>query len=246
MSFFSSARPPLPPGPKGLPLIGVRPLKFWNLVARLTSHTERFGHAQRERMAHIRRVGSTVWYIPSKARSISLKILTLDFVGGLCSVTLMGQPMIIVNSGEIMEQLDKRGSLHSDRPRLQMAGELVGYSKTLVLVPYGQRLRNYRRHVSRMIGSPGTLSQFHPMIEAETHMFLKRTAANPDSDLLSHNLRKCVIRFIFFCLFMFFRTSGSIILKLSYGIEVQEENDPFVSLIERANDNFSLATKPGR
>ncbi|KAJ3719643.1 cytochrome P450 [Lentinula guzmanii] len=142
----------------------------------------------------------------------------------------MGQHMIIVNSGEIMEQLDKRGSIHSDRPRLEMAGELVGYSKTLVLVPYGQRLRNYRRYVSKMIGSLSALSQFHPMIEAETHMFLKRTAANPHSDVISHNLRK---------------TSGSIILKLSYGIEVQEENDPFVSLIERANDNFSLATKPG-
>ncbi|KAE9406913.1 cytochrome P450 [Gymnopus androsaceus JB14] len=142
----------------------------------------------------------------------------------------MGQPMIIVNSSEIMEQLDKRGSIHSDRPRLEMAGELVGYSKTLVLVPYGQRFRNYRRHVSKMIGSPNAMVQFLPMEEAETHMFLKRTAANPDSDFLSHNLRK---------------TSGAIIMKLSYGIEVQEENDPFVSLIERANDNFSLATKPG-
>jgi len=41
------------------------------------------------------------------------------------------------------------------------------------------------------------------------------------------------------------RTSGAIIMKLTYGIEVQEKNDPFVELIEHANDNFSLATKPG-
>ncbi|KAJ3755986.1 cytochrome P450 [Lentinula raphanica] len=189
MPLFSRSRPPLPPGPTGLPLIG------------------------------------NVMDMPSES-----EWLTFAEWGGICSVTLLGQHMIIVNSGEIMEQLDKRGSIHSDRPHLEMAGELVGYSKTLVLVPYGQRLRNYRRYVSRMIGSPSALSQFHPMIERETHMFLKRTAANPSSDVISHNLRK---------------TSGSIILKLSYGIEVQEENDPFVTLIERANDNFSLATKPG-
>lgn len=102
----------------------------------------------------------------------------------------MGQPMIIVNSADIMEQLDRRGSIHSDRPRLEMGGELVGYSKTLVLVPYGTRFRNYRKHISKMIGSPGAMSKFQPMEEAETHMFLKRTTANPDPDLLSHNLRK--------------------------------------------------------
>ncbi|KAF9058629.1 cytochrome P450 [Rhodocollybia butyracea] len=142
----------------------------------------------------------------------------------------MGQPMIIVNSSEIMEELDKRGSIHSDRPHLEMAGELVGYSKTLVLVPYGQRFRNYRRYVSKMIGSPNAMTQFLPMVEAETQVFLKRILANPSPGALSNNLRK---------------TSGAIIMKLTYGIDVQEENDPFVTLIEQANDNFSLATKPG-
>ena len=163
-------------------------------------------------------------------------------------MTLLGQTMIIVNSADIMEQLSKRGSTHSDRPRLEMAGELVGYSKTIVLLPYGQRLRNYRRYVTKMIG-PSAVSQFHPMEEAETHMFLKRTAANPSSDVLSHNLRKLVLVSFYCCmitLLMSFRTSGSIILKLSYGIEVQEDNDPLVALIEQANDNFSLATKPGK
>ncbi len=41
------------------------------------------------------------------------------------------------------------------------------------------------------------------------------------------------------------RTSGSIIMKLAYGITVQEGEDPFVTLIEHANDNFNIATTPG-
>jgi hypothetical protein len=32
---------------------------------------------------------------------------------------------------------------------------------------------------------------------------------------------------------------------LTYGIDVQEGDDPFVSLIERANSNFNKATIPG-
>lgn len=34
-------------------------------------------------------------------------------------------------------------------------------------------------------------------------------------------------------------------MKLAYGIEVQETNDPFVTLIEQANDNFNIASTPG-
>ncbi len=34
-------------------------------------------------------------------------------------------------------------------------------------------------------------------------------------------------------------------MKLAYGITVQEGEDPFVTLIEHANDNFNIATTPG-
>lgn len=34
-------------------------------------------------------------------------------------------------------------------------------------------------------------------------------------------------------------------MKLAYGITVREQDDPFVTLIEKANDNFSVATTPG-
>lgn len=40
-------------------------------------------------------------------------------------------------------------------------------------------------------------------------------------------------------------TAGAIILKISHGYEVQEKNDPFVELADRAVDQFSLSTSPG-
>lgn len=40
--------------------------------------------------------------------------------------------------------------------------------------------------------------------------------------------------------------TGALVLRITYGIEVQEEEDPFVTLIEKANDNFNIATAPGK
>jgi len=41
------------------------------------------------------------------------------------------------------------------------------------------------------------------------------------------------------------RLAGGVILGAAYGYKVQEEADPFVTLVEKANDNFSAATTPG-
>ena len=39
--------------------------------------------------------------------------------------------------------------------------------------------------------------------------------------------------------------AGGIILRLTYGYEVQYPHDDYVELIERANDNFSRSSVPG-
>ncbi|KAF8186283.1 OrdA protein [Pholiota molesta] len=163
----------LPPGPKGLPLIGVQSLDMPPTEEWLT-----FAEWGRK------------W-------------------GGILSVSILGQPMIIVNSARIMDELDKKGAIYSDRP-------LVGYDQTLVLIEYGSRFRTYRKHFSRYLGTP------------KARKFLKRTLAKPDH-VMDH-LRKL---------------SGGVILRLTYGYEVQEGEDPFVTLIEGANENFNAATVPG-
>ncbi|KAK7012537.1 hypothetical protein R3P38DRAFT_2421162, partial [Favolaschia claudopus] len=44
--------------------------------------------------------------------------------GDICSVTLIGQPIIILNSATIIEDLDEKTAAFPTRPRLPMAGEL--------------------------------------------------------------------------------------------------------------------------
>ncbi|KAJ7445544.1 cytochrome P450 [Mycena galericulata] len=150
--------------------------------------------------------------------------------GGMCSVTLLGQPIVILNTASAMEEMDTKGSVFSTRPRLPMAGELLGYDQTLVLMPHGARFRTFRKHFAKLIGSPAALKPYIPLVEAENQRFLKRLLSKPSANSIGPHLRKL---------------TGAIILRITYGIEVQEQEDPFVTLIEKANDNFNVATVPG-
>jgi len=151
--------------------------------------------------------------------------------GGISSVTLLGQPIVVLNSASAMEDLDKKGSVFSTRPRLPMAGELVGYDQTLVLMPYGPRFRVFRKYFAKLVGAPNVFRQFVPLVELETHRYLKRLLQKPGAEFIDGHLRKL---------------TGSIILRITYGIDVvQDGDDPFVALIEKANDNFNAATAPG-
>ena len=75
-----------------------------------------------------------------------------------------------------------------------MGGELVGWKNTLVLVPYGDRLREYRKMFHQTIGTPALMSQYHSVEEHETHKFLQRLLETPED--LSNHIRKLVKSFI--------------------------------------------------
>ncbi|ESK88635.1 cytochrome p450 [Moniliophthora roreri MCA 2997] len=149
--------------------------------------------------------------------------------GDICSVSVFGQNFIILNSSKLaVDMLDKQGAIYSDRPVIPMGGELVGWKNTLVLVPYSQRFRNYRRLAHQLFGNAQLMKGFHPIEELETHRFLKRLLAKPDA--FQDHIRK---------------TAGAIILRISHGYEVKEGEDPFVSLADTAVDQFSKSTAPG-
>ena len=113
-------------------------------------------------------------------------LIGLSVLGAIVSVSIFGQPMIIVNSKQTaMDMMVTKSAIYSDRPVMQMGGELVGWKDTLVLVPYGDRFRNYRKFFHQVIGNNTSMSLFYPVEELETHRFLKLVLANPD-DLVAH------------------------------------------------------------
>ncbi|KAF5321043.1 hypothetical protein D9619_000276 [Psilocybe cf. subviscida] len=182
----------LPPGPKGLPLVG-------NILD-MPSEREWKTFAQ--------------WG---------------EKYGDICSVTVLGQTVIVLNSAQIArDMLDKKSAIYSDRPVLQMGGELVGWKNTMVLLPYGERFRHYRRLFHSVIGSPLAVKSFEPSEEIEARRFLRQVLLKPNE--LATHIRK---------------TAGAVILRISHGYEVKEHNDPFVAIADRATEQFSLATAPG-
>ncbi|KAI0072612.1 cytochrome P450 [Panus rudis PR-1116 ss-1] len=190
--WASRSKQPLPPGPKGLPLIG-------NVLDMPTAHEWlTFAHWQQK------------W-------------------GDIIHLNLLGQHMIILNSAShAFELLDKNSAINSDRPTLIMGGELVGWSNTLALTHYGERLREYRRFFSRFMGSKAQISRFHGLVEQETVKFLLRIQRAP-KDIHAH------IR----------RTAGAIILYMTYGYSVGEDTDHFVEHVEKTVDEFTHSTAPG-
>ncbi|GLB33469.1 putative cytochrome p450 [Lyophyllum shimeji] len=182
----------LPPGPKGLPLIG------------------------------------NVLDMPSEKQWLTFAKWGEQW-GDICSVTVLGQPFIILNSAKVATaMLDKKSSIYSDRPVLQMGGNLVGWVNTLVLIPYGDRFRRFRRLFHRVIGTSASMKKFSHVEEFETRKFLRRVLTKP-GDLAAH------VR----------HTAGAIILRISHGYEVKEVGDPFVELADQATEQFSLSTAPG-
>ncbi|KAI0363948.1 cytochrome P450 [Pilatotrama ljubarskyi] len=188
-------RGPLPPGPRGWPIIGnvfdVPPSHHWKAFAKWGTH-----------------------------------------YGDLMSITLLGQPMIIINSFQYAyELLEKRSAIYSDRPHLTMAGDIVGWDQILVLLRYGAQFREYRRLMARALGSRRSVEAFAPVIEAQSAQLLLRLYR--DSTDIADQIRKCV------------PMTGAVVLMISYGYQPKEHADPLIKMVEDATDQAAEVVQPG-
>ncbi|EJF64522.1 cytochrome P450 [Dichomitus squalens LYAD-421 SS1] len=192
---------PLPPGPKGLPLIG-------NLLYMPASHEWQTFAQWGQR-----------W-------------------GGIVSVTILGQPYVILNSEKhAKEMLEKKSSIYSSRPVIAFGSELVGWKRILVLQPYGNTFREHRRMIFQLIGSKKNMARFVPLVDAKTRDFITEVYREPES-LLKH-IRKYVDPLGSF--HVHWRYHPDDVLR----IPDKDEGDPLVELVNRALEQFAICTAPG-
>ncbi|KDQ54081.1 hypothetical protein JAAARDRAFT_196846 [Jaapia argillacea MUCL 33604] len=196
----SKGRPPLPPGPKGLPVIGnvfdMPKRQFWSAFK---SWGEKYG----------------------KSPILYLRLRDIVYVN------LLGQPMIIVNSAkQAISMLDKKSSIYSDRPSLEMCN-MTAWNEILGMLPYGDRLRETRRMLHGVMGSKASVEGLYPIIEEESKKYLTKVLDDPDE--VASSIRQ---------------TAGAIILRIAYDYHVKEVNDPFVELVDKAIQEFSIITTP--
>jgi hypothetical protein len=136
---FAHRRPDLrqssPPGPHRLPVLGnlfnIPQYKAWETYSVWRKVRDMFSRAKHlEGLALIRRlVGCPrfFWAIDSKQSK-----------GDLIYLSVMGQPVIVINSHKVaMDLLDKRSVIYSGRPTFTMASELwVVYQVVLIKFSY--------------------------------------------------------------------------------------------------------------
>lgn len=112
--------------------------------------------------------------------------------GPIIGLNLLGQPIVVINSLSLAgELLHKRGNVYSDRPPMVMAGQLVGWEGSMILLPYGERFREYRKLVQRgMGGAKAVLDRTSEFQEAEARRFLQRIMRDSDSRSLQKHITR--------------------------------------------------------
>ncbi|KAG8704975.1 hypothetical protein FRC08_001915 [Ceratobasidium sp. 394] len=108
-----------------------------------------------------------------------------------------------------------------------MAGDLVGWKDVTGLLPYGNRLKETRKLLHEGM-SIKAMEELWPLQEHEAIQFIGRLLETPE-EFIQH------IR----------QTAGATVLKLAYGYDVQDRNDPFIVLADKAVGMFSIVTTPG-
>ncbi|THH11765.1 hypothetical protein EW146_g7925 [Bondarzewia mesenterica] len=184
------SRPMLPPGPKGLPLLG------------------------------------NLFDMPKKDEYLVFSQWHKTY-GDICSVTVLGQPVIIVNSiDKACSMLNRQ--IYSARPYYTMACDLVGWEHALVLLPYGERLKAYRKMLHSVIGTRANVDKFRSTIESEAHLCLSRL-------LDSKNGFNAPIR----------RAIGATLLMITHGYKVRQDNDRLIRVADEATDQLGILLLPG-
>ncbi|KZV85576.1 cytochrome P450 [Exidia glandulosa HHB12029] len=146
--------------------------------------------------------------------------------GPVISLSVLGKRIIVLNSVEtLVDGLGKREL--AGRPHLVVAGELMDFNRTMVLVPDGPEHKAHRR-LSHIALNPSAVQAFTKIQTESIRRCIERLATTPDYD---KEIRVAVARSI---------------VEMVYGIKIEGIDDPFVVCADTVFEALGDALVPGR
>ncbi|OSC99371.1 CyP450 monooxygenase [Trametes coccinea BRFM310] len=165
--------------------------------------------------------------VPVKDMGQVFRDMTLKY-GELVYLNVVGQRMVILGTHEAaVELLEKRSSIYSDRNESTMVS-LTGWEWLMTTLTYGSWWRRHRRAFHQFF-TPTALDPYGPMQELEAHRLAHRLVKDPEH-FLTH------IRRMF----------ASSIARFTYGVEIPEDDDEYLTMAEEALESFNQAFIPGK
>ncbi|KAF8752973.1 cytochrome P450 [Rhizoctonia solani] len=148
--------------------------------------------------------------------------------GGIFTFHLLGRPTVVFNSPNAgIDLLEKRATNFATRPPIYMA-ELSGWAEAILFVPYGPRLRSYRRLLHQTLNPRATLD-FEDLQIQEVRKLMKRLLMRPE-DFLDHAKLY----------------AGAVSIRIAYGHTARDFSDEFIQGAEEFMRALSEAILPGR
>ncbi|CAE7203775.1 unnamed protein product, partial [Rhizoctonia solani] len=148
--------------------------------------------------------------------------------GDMFTFRLLGRPTVVLsNPHTIIELFEKRAATFSSRPVIEMA-KLSGWTEAILFVPYGPRLRTYRRFLHQTLNPRATLDFQNLQIE-EMRKFMKRLLKEPERFYEHARLY-----------------AGAVSIRIAYGHTARSSEDEFIRMAEDFMSAAAEASTPGR
>ncbi|KAG8214074.1 cytochrome P450 [Butyriboletus roseoflavus] len=151
---------PLPPGPKGFPLLGAA---FSIDISKPWLTYFKWGKSFGKHDIHSR----SSWRTPN-----------LSISGDLVYTRIMNMDVLVINSARVVHDLiELRSSIYSDRPKLATV-KPYGIANGTILMPYGDTWRLHRRIFHQAMNAEAA-SSYRPMQCAKARQLVINLADNP-------------------------------------------------------------------
>ncbi|KAH9889919.1 cytochrome P450 [Cubamyces lactineus] len=144
--------------------------------------------------------------------------------GKIMYLEVLGKPMLVLNSPDVMnELLEKHSAKTSSRaqtPLISLAGQAFNFA----FLPYGRLWRTHRRMFWQYF-NPGKMTSYWPVQREVTRKFLVKLLDK------SADLQRAIQY-----------TVTAATMKVTYGIDIDDEEDNWISVVDEAFVGLRLVT----